>query len=166
MAFSPDGSRLTASDEDKVVRVWDAQSGKEVLTLRGHEAETVGSVAFSSDGRHIVTTGCCVYAEALVWDARSGARVASLLGHEAQEGLRGVRSATFSPDGRYIVTAGQDRTVRLWEFTPAAPARLLGDEGSVLGLMFSPEGSLTTALGQNATFDLAARPERARTSSD
>ncbi|MGH8567510.1 MAG: WD40 repeat domain-containing protein, partial [Gammaproteobacteria bacterium] len=145
VAFSPDGSRLAAADEGKVVRVWDAQSGQEVLTLRGHEGD-VGSVAFSPNGRHILTTGCCFNAEALVWDAKSGARVGSLLGH-AEGG--GVRSAAFSPDGHFIVTAGQDHTVRLWEFTPGAPTRLLRDEGGASGFQFSPDGSLIAAIGTN-----------------
>lgn len=92
LAFSPDGSRLAAGDEDKVVCVWDAQSRKEVLTLRGHEAE-VSSVAFSPDGRHILTTA---NEEALVWDARSGARVAALRGHAEGEG---ILSAASTPMG-------------------------------------------------------------------
>ena len=129
MAFSSDGSRLAAGGGDKVVRVWDTQSGKEVLTLRGHEGN-VRSVAFSPDGRHILTNAD----EALVWDARSGARVASLLGY----------AEVFSPDGRFIVTAGRD--VRLWEFAPAAPARLLRDEGNPRGFQFSPDGSLIAAI--------------------
>lgn len=152
VAFSPDGSRLATGHERGLVRVWDVQSGKEVLTLGDHQADIVTSVAFSPDGRHILTTGCCLYAEALVWDARSGAHVASLLGHEEspQEGGGGIRSAAFSPDGRYIVTAGQDATVRLWEFTPAAPARLLGDEGNPRLFQFSPDGSLIAAIGDGA----------------
>ena len=31
-------------------QVWDAATGKEVLTLRGHEGDHVRSVAFSPDG--------------------------------------------------------------------------------------------------------------------
>jgi len=37
---------------DRTAKVWDAQSGKELLTLKGHSAEVI-SVAFSPDGRPV-----------------------------------------------------------------------------------------------------------------
>ena len=39
---------------DKTVKVWDAASGQEVLTLKGH-TDAVTSVAFSPDGKRIVS---------------------------------------------------------------------------------------------------------------
>jgi hypothetical protein len=50
VAFSPDGRRLASAGWDHTVKLWDAATGKERLTLRGH-SETVSSVAFSPDGR-------------------------------------------------------------------------------------------------------------------
>jgi hypothetical protein len=35
--FSPDGQRLVTASDDKTPRVWDAQSGKLLATLLGHE---------------------------------------------------------------------------------------------------------------------------------
>jgi hypothetical protein len=43
-----------ADSTDNTVRVWDAQTGAETAVLRGHE-NVVGSVAFSPDGRRIVS---------------------------------------------------------------------------------------------------------------
>ena len=46
--------RIASSGYDKTVRLWDAVTGKEKLTLRGHE-DLVSSVAFSPDGRQLVS---------------------------------------------------------------------------------------------------------------
>jgi len=54
VAFSPDGQRIASGSHDKAVKIWDATTGQEVLTLEGHISE-VTSVAFSPDGRRIVT---------------------------------------------------------------------------------------------------------------
>ena len=35
-SFSPDGSRIVTASGDKTAKVWDARTGAEVLTLKGH----------------------------------------------------------------------------------------------------------------------------------
>jgi WD40 repeat protein len=67
VAFSPDGRRIVSGSVDRTVRVWDAESGVELLCLRGHES-TVTRVAFSPDGRRIVSGSGTMR----VWDAESG----------------------------------------------------------------------------------------------
>ena len=54
VAFSPDGQRIVTGSLDETAKVWDAASGKELLTLKGHSGQ-VGAVAFSPDGQRIVT---------------------------------------------------------------------------------------------------------------
>ena len=53
-SFSPDGSRIVTGSGDKTAKVWDAKSGAEVLTLKGHTGG-VTSASFSPDGSRIVT---------------------------------------------------------------------------------------------------------------
>src|SRR5207249_135838 len=53
-AVSPDGQRVASAADDMSVRIWDAKTGKELLTLSRH-AGPVHAVAFSPDGKKVVT---------------------------------------------------------------------------------------------------------------
>jgi WD40 repeat protein len=50
--FSPDGKRLATGDFRALVRIWDASSGEELVTLKGHNS-WVWSLAFSPDGTRL-----------------------------------------------------------------------------------------------------------------
>ncbi|QDT39372.1 WD domain, G-beta repeat [Stratiformator vulcanicus] len=68
MCFSPDGKRIVSGGGDWTLKVWDAESGQETLTLTGHTS-SVYSVCFSPDGKRIVSGG---YDRTLkVWNAQS-----------------------------------------------------------------------------------------------
>ena len=71
MAFSPDGQRLATAGYDRTVKVWDAATGQETLTLKGH-AEDVLSVTFSPDGRRLAAG--IRYGTVKIWDARPAGR--------------------------------------------------------------------------------------------
>ncbi len=69
MAFSPDGKRIVTGSWDGTVKVWDADKGQELLSLKGH-TDWVTSVAFSPDGKRIVSGSEDKTVK--VWDAEKG----------------------------------------------------------------------------------------------
>ena len=78
---------MTAS-WDGTAKVWDARTGAEILTLKGHTGPVI-SASFSPDGSRIVTASRDRTAK--VWDAATGAEVLTLKGHTRAGRLGGVQ---------------------------------------------------------------------------
>jgi WD40 repeat protein len=78
-AFSHDGMRLCTGSlgpDFSQAKVWDAQSGKELVVLRGGHAHPVDSLTFSPDGKTILTGDRDGWVRA--WNAETGVEVAEL----------------------------------------------------------------------------------------
>src|SRR5207253_1898146 len=89
---------------------WDAVMGKPLLVLNvvSGKSKAVYNVAFSPDGKRLVTSS--EDGGGVVWDAVSGARLMTLPSEE------GLNCATFSPDGTRIVgSVSTDNSARIWD---------------------------------------------------
>ena len=58
LAFSPDGSRIAVAGSDGLVRLFDANTGTQQLSLRGSGCAVQG-VAFSPDGTKLASSSWC-----------------------------------------------------------------------------------------------------------
>ena len=136
VAFNPEGSRIVTGSDDRTAKVWDAHSGKELLSLEGQTGEGVDSVAFSPDGSRIITTGTWG-SNAKVWDALSGAELLSLDGRYGY-----IFTAAFSPDGARILIVSGDGNVNIWDAkTGDELLSLNGDTSFFKSAAFSPDSS-------------------------
>ncbi len=94
----------------------------------------VTSIAFSSDGKKIVTASSD--SSARVWDALSGEQLAIFAG-----GPQGLWSARFRPDGQIVAIAGLDRHVALWDIATGVELTRTGDLGQIYAVRYSPDGT-------------------------
>jgi WD40 repeat protein/tetratricopeptide (TPR) repeat protein len=156
LSFSPDGRRLAGASNDGAVRVWDSDTGREVLHLRGHE-ESVDCVVFSPSGRLLASASFAAApkapGEVKVWDTTTRREVLSLKGPPRPEAFFSLGSCLcFSPDGRRLAGIGSDNTARVWDVTRGQPVLVLrGHTGEITSVAFSPDGGhLATASSSGA----------------
>jgi WD40 repeat protein len=113
VVFSPDGRRIAGGGKrpndgpgpasSGEIKVWDAETGRELLTLQGHTSD-VWNVAFSPDGQRLAS-GSPFDPTVRVWDAQTGQELLVLKGKGSY--------LAFSRDGHCLVTDRQ-----LWDATP------------------------------------------------
>ncbi len=154
--LSPDAKILASFSDDKVIKLWDAATGKHRNDLIGHGG-VVKSVSFSQDRNMLAS--CSSDKSIRLWKTDTGKFVTSLVGH-----TRWINSAAFSPDGRRVVSASNDKSVRLWDITTGKQIGMHSAHGDwVTAVAFSPSGRTIASASRDKTvklWDLEAQPEK------
>lgn len=88
---------LITAELDSNLRIHQLPGGDTLRTFRGHSTSTHSGVAFSPDGRFVLSGG--VEASTRLWDRRTGQPVRTFVGSPA-----GTAAAIFSADGTRVVT--------------------------------------------------------------
>ncbi|GAB1521065.1 hypothetical protein RhiTH_004156 [Rhizoctonia solani] len=110
--FSQDGKRLVSRSDFDSVRIWDAETGKQ-LVVCGESGDAhshrAACVSFSPNGLY-VASGCYDHT-VRVWDSENGKLI-----HGPLKGHTNVVSCIqWSPDGSHLVSCSWDRTTRFWD---------------------------------------------------
>jgi WD40 repeat protein len=114
LALSPDGKKLVSGgSNDRLVHVWDLSAGyaaaKLEQTIENH-ADWILGVAFSPDGKHLLT--CSRDKTAKVWDLAAKESVLTFPDHQNT-----VYGVAVHANGKVGFSVGEDNLLRSWNAT-------------------------------------------------
>jgi WD40 repeat protein len=99
LAFAPDCKTLASGGRDRIVHLWNVDTGASVQELKGHKNPLCG-LAFSRDGRLLASGD--VQSTVRVWNVQENKEVQMIDNQSGTESL----SLAFAPDNETLVCAG------------------------------------------------------------
>jgi WD40 repeat protein len=134
-----------------MLRVWDAQTGREIRSFKGLVGSGVRPLAFSRDGKRLATfTGFGDDGALRIWDVASGTECTPAAGHALN-----ITCLAFTADGNSLVSGSDDRTVRLWETKTGKELKSLAGHNALLSAVaISPDGKTIVSGDENAVVQI------------
>jgi WD40 repeat protein len=143
VAVNPAGTRIAAVSHDKLIKLWDLESGRELRTI-SNIGGYVNTVSWSPDGKYLINGA--EDKTIRIWDAETGRAVRTITGHTDY-----VNEARYSPDGRRIASCADDKLIKIWDAETGREIRTLsGHTDGVSVVAWSPDGK-RIASGSNQT---------------
>ncbi len=110
LVYSPDGNKLVRAVGDNLIRIWNLTTGQEMTFHTGH-TNKLFSLAFSPDGKSLVTAGYKGDSSIRFWEPDTG-----MLKFTLNASPYIISNLVFSPNGKTFATSGHDGTILLWDY--------------------------------------------------
>ena len=153
--WTPDGKQLISVGGDKVIRIWDVQSGEIARELRGQIGEGSEGKYFAAsldlEGKTLAVGGIGMInygGDIRFYALQSGQMTRVLRGHE-----NAISALAFAPDGKTLASASSDKTVRVWNLA-SGENRVIGrHERGIAEIAWSRDGKFLAS----ASYDGSAQ---------
>jgi WD40 repeat protein len=120
--FSNDGNKFITSSYSGKIIVWDADTKKPVLLLKG-SATDILSLAFNPINNNIA--GGCKDGKIIIWD-QEGKMLKNFIGHNSE-----IKKVSFNPQGTKLITASGTE-VKIWDGNNFNPLRTITSDSKII----------------------------------
>jgi WD40 repeat protein len=146
VAIEPDGKRALTASDDHTLKLWNLETGAEVLTLRGHMAP-VNAVVLA----HKTLAVSASYDRTMkLWNLENGNEIRTLAGDSHL-----VNALALANDGRHLVSASYARQLKVWDIATGEELySLIGHSGWVNAVAITHDGKQVVSASQDYTLNI------------
>ncbi len=108
VAISPDQLTLASGGTDRLVRLWDLETGRLLRSLRGHTHD-IRQILFTPDGQSVISAS--EDRTIRLWNPKTGEPTKLLFSRYDHA----VCSLSVSPDGLMLARGSQNKDLKIWE---------------------------------------------------
>jgi len=109
VAWSPDGKRLASSGYDESIKIWEAETGKDVVSIKKTwKNPTTNALTWSPDSKRVASFSW--QEKLMIYDAEKGDVVLAL-----NAKTNTMHKMSFSPDGKHLACPWGDGSVHIWD---------------------------------------------------
>jgi WD40 repeat protein len=145
IAISPHLTLVATGSEDTTIRLWNIDTGAEIVILTGHQ-KSVETIAFHPHQSGLLFSGDRS-GQIKLWQVDPAEELISI---DSQQDK--VNCLAISPDGKLVISGGSDKTIKIWYFGLSDErsidylATLKAHQLAVNGIAFNPiEGEVKFA---------------------
>jgi WD40 repeat protein len=137
LAVDPNSNTLASGDVEGCIKLWNLGSlSDQPIKIIRQEQQTINSLAFSSDGKRLVSG--VNNGNIKIWDTKIWKKY-SVNGQH----LEPVNSVAFSPDNNLIASGSDDKTIKIWNLQNqeySENCTLEKHDKAVTAVVFTPDG--------------------------
>ncbi|NHJ32831.1 MAG: hypothetical protein FK732_08205 [Asgard group archaeon] len=136
VTFTPNSSVIATGYDSGFIRLWNVESKKELLVLKGHK-EKITSLLFSPDGKLLISGS--LDRRIIIWDAYLGHLIKIIRGYWGA-----VTSLAINKTGTMLASATADNKIRLWNIKKGwkKTHELKQHVNTITKIAFSPTANL------------------------
>ena len=140
LAFTPNGHRIASGSDDGTVRVWDASTGTQMLSI---PVKNTNTLAFSMDSKILASASRTTQIQ--VWDIATGKQLTSL-----KDQSDDITALAFSPDNKTLASGSRNGAIQLWDIATGRQLESLrGHTYWIHELAFSSDGKTLASGGSD-----------------
>ncbi|RLS85952.1 MAG: hypothetical protein DWI06_00800 [Planctomycetota bacterium] len=104
--FSPDGKKIASGSDDNSIKIWDAETGKEVANLLGPKDEYFVGLYFTEDSNSVIS--CDSYGEFTIWNITTGNKIVA----NSKTGPK-IKCLAFNKNAKFVARGFDNSHIKL-----------------------------------------------------